>query len=49
MRVSPRPHRVRPLIAAAEIERRVTEIAHEVDRDYQGTDGLVLAQERNRE
>jgi hypoxanthine phosphoribosyltransferase len=39
--VSSRPHHVRPLIAADEIERRVTEIAHEIDRDYQGTDGLV--------
>jgi len=39
--VTPPPHRVRPLIEAAAIERRVTEIAAEIDRDYQGTDGLV--------
>ncbi len=39
--MSQRPHSVRPLIDAATIARRVTEIAHEIDRDYQGTDGLV--------
>ena len=41
MGVNPRPHTVRPLIEAAAIERRVTEIARDIDRDYAGTDGLV--------
>jgi hypoxanthine phosphoribosyltransferase len=41
MGVPPRPHRVRPLIDAAAIERRVTEIAGEIDRDYAGSGSLV--------
>jgi hypoxanthine phosphoribosyltransferase len=36
-----RRHTVRPLIAADEIQRRVGELALEIDRDYAGTDGLV--------
>jgi len=39
--VNPRPHTVRPLIDAETIARRVTEIAHQIDRDYQHTEGLV--------
>ncbi|KAB2962028.1 MAG: hypoxanthine phosphoribosyltransferase [Thermoanaerobaculia bacterium] len=35
-------HRIRPLIEAAAIERRVAEMAAEIDRDYAGTDGLVV-------
>ena len=42
MRVPPaRRHSVRPLIDADAIQRRVAEIAVEVDRDYAGTSGLV--------
>ncbi|MBZ0089449.1 MAG: hypothetical protein K8H90_03615, partial [Thermoanaerobaculia bacterium] len=34
-------HRVRTLLGQAEIRRRVTELAAEIDRDYAGTEGLV--------
>lgn len=35
-------HRIRPLIAAGAIERRIGELATEIDRDYAGSDGLVV-------
>lgn len=35
-------HRVRELISAEAIERRVEELAREIDRDYQGTRDLVV-------
>ena len=35
-------HSVRPLIEAPELARRVTEMAAEIDRDYAGTEGLVV-------
>ena len=35
-------HSVRPLIAAEDLARRVGELAAEIDRDYAGTDGLVV-------
>lgn len=41
MRVKPKPHRVRPLIEEAAIQRRVTELAAEIDRDYAATEGLI--------
>ena len=41
MRVIPRRHTVRPLLEEAAIQKRVAEIALEIDRDYAGTEGLV--------
>jgi len=35
------PHHVRPLIARAEIERRVAEIAASINRDYADSEGVV--------
>jgi hypoxanthine phosphoribosyltransferase len=34
-------HRVRTLIGQAEIGRRISELAADIDRDYAGSDGLV--------
>ncbi len=35
-------HRIRPLISAAELDRRIGELAGEIDRDYAESDGLVV-------
>jgi len=35
-------HRVRKLLGQDEIRRRVSQLAAEIDRDYAGTDGLVV-------
>ena len=34
-------HRIRTLIDQATIERRVAELAAEIDRDYEGSEGLI--------
>ena len=36
-----RSHHVRPLIEASAIDRRITELAAEINRDYAGGEGLV--------
>lgn len=41
MNPAPRPYRIRPLLSAEEVERRVAELAAEIDRDYRDSDNLV--------
>jgi len=42
MNATDRPYRIRPLLSAESIQKRVDELAAEIDRDYADTEGLVV-------
>jgi len=42
MNPADRPYRIRPLLSAESIQKRVDELAAEIDRDYADTEGLVV-------